>query len=615
MRHSVARIDKKASGRQPTAFFGHAAGRVNLALPLAKGVDSHLRPLCVTCPGVSVLPLREGKREFTNVSPLGPTPAAPVTHITRTCPISPRRCPFGGACHSCPVRVQTKLTVNEPGDSYEQEAERIADQVMGMPEPRDAEKTENPGTTDIGVMSMQGQATDQADSTTAPPIVHEVLHSSGQPLDPATRAFMEPRFGHDFSRVRVHTNEQAAESASAINALAYTAGRDVVFGVKQYAPTTAQGQRLLAHELVHVMQQDGQPTQDSWFRPETVLGQESHNTDFKTMSSLLLHTGLKAPSRIIQRVPVPPTPEQEEDAQTVQNNLSDGLLRLRTVERGLVLSTAQRYLLNEILDFLATFVPRGFGILDQNGTPLVNGEYHRFFRVYIPEDRTRSRVFSLDVRFYLSHENGGEVAGRYDPYGTHSGRLVLYVPNVKDSTVDDLAELVVHEAVHMMIHLHRSAEARLGARAGENIPGGRAARIVDTGALASHRHAFQEHFNRIIGFLNQQPHRRLSAIPAGQASEWATAWLDEIIAYTYQSRVGTGLARLPAQSQPGPRVAVGASVQPEHLIYIYLIRLWLNDRADQVALNTVEGNRLMHAMRPAHIALQETVENRIGPIP
>src|SRR5262249_8669222 len=66
--------------------------------------------------------------------------------------------------------------------------------------------------------------------TEVPPIVHEVLHSTGQSLDVETRGFFEPRFGHDFSRVRVHTDAQAAESARAVNALAYTVGSDVVFG-------------------------------------------------------------------------------------------------------------------------------------------------------------------------------------------------------------------------------------------------------------------------------------------------------------------------------------------------------------------------------------------------
>jgi hypothetical protein len=85
--------------------------------------------------------------------------------------------------------------------------------------------------------------------------VHEVLRSPGQSLDAATREFMEPRFGQDFSRVRVHTDAKAAESARAVNALAYTIGRDVVFENGMYAPHTDKGRGLLAHELTHVLQQ------------------------------------------------------------------------------------------------------------------------------------------------------------------------------------------------------------------------------------------------------------------------------------------------------------------------------------------------------------------------
>jgi hypothetical protein len=91
----------------------------------------------------------------------------------------------------------------------------------------------------------------------APPIVHEVLRSSGEPLEPAARAEMETQFGHDFSRVRVHTDERAADSAYAVAARAYTVGRDVVFARGAYAPASADGRRLLAHELTHVVQQSG----------------------------------------------------------------------------------------------------------------------------------------------------------------------------------------------------------------------------------------------------------------------------------------------------------------------------------------------------------------------
>ena len=104
---------------------------------------------------------------------------------------------------------------------------------------------------------LQRYAAGPAGPAVAPPIVGEVLRSSGRPLDPATRADMEPRFGHDFGRVRVHSDAKAAESARAVNALAHTVGRDLVFGAGQYAPGTSAGRRLVAHELTHVVQQNG----------------------------------------------------------------------------------------------------------------------------------------------------------------------------------------------------------------------------------------------------------------------------------------------------------------------------------------------------------------------
>lgn len=106
--------------------------------------------------------------------------------------------------------------------------------------------------------SLQRLTTNQTAAPVAssvPPIVHEVLSSPGQQLDANTRAFMEPRFGQDFSQVRVHTDAKAAESARAVNALAYTVGKDVVFGTGQYAPQMTEGKRILAHELTHVVQQ------------------------------------------------------------------------------------------------------------------------------------------------------------------------------------------------------------------------------------------------------------------------------------------------------------------------------------------------------------------------
>jgi hypothetical protein len=104
---------------------------------------------------------------------------------------------------------------------------------------------------------LHQKATGEAASEFAPPIVHQVLGASGAPLDAQTRAFMEPRFGQDLGAVRVHTDAMAAQSAAAVNAQAYTVGRDIVFASGRHAPHSGEGRALLAHELAHVVQQGG----------------------------------------------------------------------------------------------------------------------------------------------------------------------------------------------------------------------------------------------------------------------------------------------------------------------------------------------------------------------
>jgi hypothetical protein len=179
---------------------------------------------------------------FKQIRVHAPTKGSLNNQAMQSCPMTstPRACPFGGACHICPAKIQTKLAINRPGDQYEQEADRIAEQITDMSEPK---------------VFLQTSDSDISQSSAVPPIVYEVLSSLGQPLEAGTRTFMESRFGHDFSNVRVHTDSKAAESTESVNALAYTAGKDIVFGKKQYAPKTDNGKRMLAHELTHVIQQ------------------------------------------------------------------------------------------------------------------------------------------------------------------------------------------------------------------------------------------------------------------------------------------------------------------------------------------------------------------------
>jgi hypothetical protein len=160
-------------------------------------------------------------------------------------------------------------------------------------------------------LTLQRRSTQQPGLSTVPPIVHDVLRSPGQPLDHTTRAFMEPRFGYGFSQVRVHTDAQATDSAQAVNALAYTVGRDVVFGAGQYAPQTSEGRRLLAHELTHVVQQNNGnniQTQSLISDHTDVYEREADNIsagmrDVGAKSSLTELPHVRTPYIMLQRTP------------------------------------------------------------------------------------------------------------------------------------------------------------------------------------------------------------------------------------------------------------------------------------------------------------------------
>jgi Domain of unknown function (DUF4157)/Transglycosylase SLT domain len=152
--------------------------------------------------------------------------------------------------HRPRLTIQPKLTVGAKGDAYEQEADRVADQVMRTPEP-DA-RVSHPKSAPVRLQTKSGHSGGK-DEIAAPPVVHEVLDSPGRPLDSAARSFMEPRFGCDFSQVRVHNDGAAAQAANAMRANAFTSGRHIVF--RDGAASGPQSRHLLAHELAHVVQQ------------------------------------------------------------------------------------------------------------------------------------------------------------------------------------------------------------------------------------------------------------------------------------------------------------------------------------------------------------------------
>lgn len=167
-----------------------------------------------------------------------------------------------------PPQIQRKATVSSPGDPLERQADKVADEVMRMAEP--ARISSAPASIQHARAACEDEEkktiqTERAPSAQSGAEVDTVAavrgaERGGEPLPKAVRDFFEPRFRHDFSRVRVHTGGEAADAARSVQARAYTIGRDIVFGTGAYAPTTAEGKRLLAHELTHVIQQGTVPT-------------------------------------------------------------------------------------------------------------------------------------------------------------------------------------------------------------------------------------------------------------------------------------------------------------------------------------------------------------------
>ena len=251
-------------------------------------------------------------------SRLNPSPfAASTLTASATLPDLASVPPVGHDFRHVAVGLQPKLTISQPHDSAEQEADRVADQVMRMENPESIGQ--------LALRSIQRSVQRKCaacESEESPDrSVNQVLQSGGQPLDQVTRSFMEPRFGHDFSQVRVHQDSQASQSAQALNARAYTVGQDVVFGAGQYAPNTDAGQHLLAHELTHVVQQSsGEAAIAPSLNPQLIQRQAVTEEDDRDMAAAPEGVSQPAEPQTQAQSEVTPVAETESANQTANSD-------------------------------------------------------------------------------------------------------------------------------------------------------------------------------------------------------------------------------------------------------------------------------------------------------
>jgi Domain of unknown function (DUF4157) len=220
--------------------------------------------------------------------------------------------------------LQPKLKVNQPDDIYEQEADRVAKQVIDVSpsysvtpiintreEGRlgrkcsicETKKEDNEGEKlNISRKPSNADSLETTDQFTDE--INNIRSSSSSRLDPSTKEFMGDHFGYDFSHVRIHTDARAAELAQAINAKAFTVGQDVAFDLGQYAPQTPQGKKLLAHELTHVIQQSRRSADAS----------SSQTANFKTgLPDLLVTKSRKVPRQASEPRAIQRQPKEDDD--------------------------------------------------------------------------------------------------------------------------------------------------------------------------------------------------------------------------------------------------------------------------------------------------------------
>lgn len=197
----------------------------------------------------------------------------------------------GSIYKNLPNHIQAKLMISQPGDAYEEEADRIADNVVNMTGPIAPQNTSGEQLSrkcsmcDDEETEIHRKASNNLDlSDKAFQDINKIQNNGGKSLDDSTQAFMESRFGFDFSKVRIHTDAQAARSAHAINAHAYTMGNHIMFGDTKFSPETHEGRRLIAHELVHVVQQNAS---------STIHAKDKKGT--KTHDGFLLNTAGQSP--------------------------------------------------------------------------------------------------------------------------------------------------------------------------------------------------------------------------------------------------------------------------------------------------------------------------------
>ncbi len=401
-------------------------------------------------PGIKSMNERATRQVTTGFAPAQVSGSQVSGVLQRKCAACGNHTMAGSECRECGKKrqfgLQTKLKVSEPGDAHEQEADRVADQVLAAP----AHSSVSVALPRI--QSFTGQSIGQVN--TAPASVDHILAGSGRPLDLALQQEMGQRFGHDFSQVRVHTGTTAEQSTREVNAHAYTVGSNIVFGTGQFAPGSNAGRRLIAHELTHVVQQNG----------------SSHTSN-------LIQRSVGANSNC---------PE------SVHNAPVDPITRLTLIDaraQTMALGSSHLLFFESVLFNDPTFGPSNvfdayrdwFGTPEQTSSGRWRSRFHA--AIFETEDEAIAhelqtfserfekiyRWMSRDIRYRCPGTNRYTIPGcgsgvcRHDAEACPGSRTIAICPTFWTGATDDgRASLLLHESIHALFKFrsHPTADVR-----------------------------------------------------------------------------------------------------------------------------------------------------------
>ncbi len=484
--------------------------------------------------------------------------------------------------------VQATLKINKSDDTYEKEDDMVANQVIRKKKPRvqkPSEMTEeeevNRKTTDEEEIqeSLQTKKTNSPKTSTDsnPQSCIRSLKGGGKTLSKSTRDYMEQRFDHDFSDVRVHTDEKSAKTAKSVNAKAFTTGTNIVFGKGEYSPESITGKRLLAHELTHVVQQKpGRPGAYIQRKPKALKKQ-----DKKVATLLASAIGfLRASQKHIK---------------------IQGVKELADKS-------------NKILDLFS--LPQNFGLIGRNGRHIKTSKKARLESIFKPKGYM-SRVFVFDLTIYLSKEPTEAAAGRYTPMGDWGGKIRLFSEHLANRSTDQISKLIAHEIFHMWSHIQEIISNKYGSDFAALVPTKEASKLLNNKSFSTYRNKMESHFKNLIFFLNTRQ-RQLGSLVHRSPPEIATNWSDLVVeevganlyADCIADAVATEQSKLAAKKAGPGKGGVSFYQRSDPVTFLrnYIRNHWLSNTTDRTILDSQEGKRHLNRMRDDITKLRNAIK-------